>query len=649
MKNIFKNIYKFINNINQKYKDLYKTKLRYILQFFPSNIYILLLLLLMAFIVTPKLLNNKTNIYSTGYGAIAPSEILDESIYQKIYTKNISKIDTLSIKFSTYNRKNNSTYEVIIYESDKEFYKKKIDASKLKDNRYVDFKLNKKINSDNDYKFEVKPIKAKKGNGITITKDVDGNYVYRICEKSKFYNECIGLTILLLIIFFTINYLINNGKIKNEEKFYKVMIIYFILITFVFPPLFEPDSSYHFNRAYTISQKNVYEFLVNNNFKVGKKPSNIKCLEYGNTKVATNEVTNKEDILKCFDSKKLVKQKGKIEIGNKIAFVFSGLGIKIAMLFTNSPMVMFYLGRIFNTIASFLIILYALKTAPKHKRILLSFVMIPVFLQQMCSYSYDSILNSLCILIIAYLLKFFNDKEKIKIKDLIIYIACTIFILQIKLPYVLVATPIIFVDRDKFGNKKYSKFICMFILIFLIGLAYLIPKLGGSLSAVDTSGSGERGMTLSSLFNIKHTVLLIYCTIKEFFNFYLESMIGGLAWLNQTYISKVFIYFYILMICLAVASEKQVMNIKKIYRIFILLIGLALICAIYLAMYLLWTTPTSTVIEGVQGRYLIIPVLGILLCLIPKNNKINISNETFYTFFNISCVIYIITMLYLFY
>ena len=649
MKNIFNKIYSFFNNINQKYKNLFNTKLKYILQFFPSNLYILILFITLLFIVTPKILNNETYIYSTNYGTVVPNEIVKKSIYQEIHTEDISKIDDLAIKFSTYQRKNNSTYEVIVYENEKIIFKEKLYTKLLKDNEYKNFKVNHKVDKDKAYKFEVKPIKVKKGNGITITKDDNGNYVYRLCEKSKFYKECIVLSIIFLLILFFINYLINNGKIKSEENFYKIMIIYFILITFIFPPLFEPDSGYHFDRAYTISQKNIYEFVTSDNFSRGKIPSNIDCLEYGNSNYVMNEVTNYEGITKCFDSKGLVKQKGKLNISNKIAFAFSGLGIKLARLFTNSPMILFYTGRLFNTLVSFFIMLFALKIAPKHKRILLSIVMIPVFLQQMCSYSYDSILNSLCILIIAYLLKFFNEKDTIRKRDLLIYAISVMFVLQIKLPYVLVGMPIIFVDKKKFGIKKYSKILYLFIMLILLGLAFIIPKIGGSLSVVDTSGSGERGMSLESLFNIKYTLRLIYNTARINIWYYLESFIGGLAWLNQTYISKLFIYFYLIFICFGIASEEQSVEMKKIYKILIVLINIVLLGGIFLAMYLAWTMPESKVIDGVQGRYLYAPILGILLCLIPKKKIIDISNETFYSFFNISCFIYLITMLYLFY
>ncbi|MBR2997603.1 MAG: DUF2142 domain-containing protein [Bacilli bacterium] len=647
MKNIFKSIYGFINLINQKYKNLFKTKLKYILQFFPSNIYLLILFIVLLVLVTPKLINNKVTVYATEYGTVIPDEIVDKSIYQEIDTTNISRINELAIKFSTYMRKNNSIYQLLVYKNDDIFYKENIDASKLKDNEFGVFKINKKVDKDAKYKFEIKPIKVKKGNGITISTDKEGNYTYRLYDKSNFYNETIFLAFIFLILFFVINYLINNGKIKNENHYFKIMSIYFILIALVFPPLFEPDSYYHFDRAYTVSQNNIIDFIKSNTLKSELYPSNIDCLNYGNDGNIENEVYDKESITECFKSKELITNKDEIRADNKIAFIFSALGIKIAMLFTNSPMIIYYVGRFFNMIAAFFIILFALKIAPNHKRILLSFVMIPVFMQQMCSYSYDSILNALCILIIAYLLKFFSNNEKIRTRDLIIYLISILVLFIIKQPYVLVGLPILFVNKEKFGKKKINKYIYLFIIAVCLGILFFIPKL--EKDVVITENSEGRGMTLSSLFNIKKTLQLIYYTIRYNLHFYLETFIGGLAWLNYTYLSKVLIYFYLLFLGIGILSEKQEIKMKRLIKIIIILINIALIFGIFLAMYLAWTKPTSSTIEGVQGRYFYAPVLCILLCLIPKKNKINISNETFYTFFNISSLIYLITMLYLFY
>ena len=649
MKEMLKKVGKYLVLINDKYKSLFKTKFKYILQFFPSNFYLLLLFGLLVFVTTPKLLNNKICTYASGEGAIIPNEIVEESIYQDVDISNINKIEEIGVRFNTlYRKKNNYKYDFILYKNDKVIYKETLIEKDL-DDWFRKFKINKKVNKGDKVYFELKPINVKKDNGITIFKEEDGNYTYRLYNKSPLYNLSIILSIIFLLIFFGINLLINNNKIKNEEHFYKIMIIYILLVLFIFPPLFAPDSTFHFDRAYAISQNKITDVLKDDSLSKKRAPSNMDCLMYGNVGQVLNEVTNEKGITECFDSKKIVTKKDVILMDSKIGFLFSSLGIRIAMLFTNSPMIIFYFGRLANFLFSFFVILYALKIAPKHKRILLSFVMIPVFIQQMISYSYDSMLNSLSILVIAYLLKFFTDKDKIKIKDLIIYSLCVFVIFRIKLPYVLIGAPIIFVDKEKFGNKKFSKLLYLFFIAIIAGAIYIIPKLGSSLSVIDTSGTGERGMSLASLLDIPNTLKIVFNTIRLNTRFYIETMIGGLGWLYSTYTSVVLIYGYVLFLMFGVASEEQSVKMSKFKKVCIFLMCLMLIGAIFLAMYLAWTTKESKAIEGVQGRYLFAPVLGIILCLIPKTKKINISNETFYSFFNISSVIYLISMLYLFY
>lgn len=649
MKEMLKKVGKYLVLINDKYKSLFKTKFKYILQFFPSNFYLLLLFGLLVFVTTPKLLNNKICTYASGEGAIIPNEIVEESIYQDVDISNLNKIEEIGVRFNTlYRKKNNYKYDFILYKNDKVIYKETLIEKDL-DDWFRKFKINKKVNKGDKVYFELKPINVKKDNGITIFKEEDGNYTYRLYNKSPFYNLSIILSIIFLLIFFWINLLINNNKIKNEEHFYKIMIIYILLVLFIFPPLFAPDSTFHFDRAYAISQNKITDVLKDDSLSKKRAPSNMDCLMYGNVGQVLNEVTNEKGITECFDSKKIVTKKDVILMDSKIGFLFSSLGIRMAMLFTNSPMIIFYFGRLANFLFSFFVILYALKIAPKHKRILLSFVMIPVFIQQMISYSYDSMLNSLSILVIAYLLKFFTDKDKIKIKDLIIYSLCVFVIFRIKLPYVLIGAPIIFVDKEKFGNKKFSKLLYLFFIAIIAGAIYIIPKLGSSLSVIDTSGTGERGMSLASLLDIPNTLKIVFNTIRLNTRFYIETMIGGLGWLYSTYTSVVLIYGYVLFLMFGVASEEQSVKMSKFKKVCIFLMCLMLIGAIFLAMYLAWTTKESKAIEGVQGRYLFAPVLGIILCLIPKTKKINISNETFYSFFNISSVIYLISMLYLFY
>ena len=646
---ILKYIYNVILLINNKYKEIYKTKLKLVFQFLPANIYLFILFIALFIITVPKIANNYTSTYSVVTAAKVPGEIVEKGISQVINTSDNNRIDALGVTFSTYMRKNNSFYKILIYKNEKVIYEKKIDASKLKDNKEVVFKINKKVDKNDVFKFEVNPINVKEGNGITILQDMKGNYIYRVYKKSDFYNFVIIFSIIFLLLFFVFNYLINNEKIKNEMHFYKLSLIYILIALFIYPPLFVPDSSYHFNNAYTVSQSSVIDFVKSYDFKVKQKPSNIKCLEYGTVNKSYINVKDKNDIINCFNSKELKQMSYKSRINKKVAYIFSGLGIKIAMLFTNSPMIIYFIGALFSTLSAFFITLYALKIAPKHKRVLMLITMIPVFIQQMCSYSYDSLLNALCILIIAYLIKFFSDEEKIGLKDLIIYLVSIIVISIIKLPYILIGLPIIFVNKDKFNKKTKNKLLYLLLIITLLFIAYIMPKIGGSLTIADTSGTGKRGMSLSSLFDIKYTIKLAYHTIKSQGTVYLETFIGSLGWLNGADMAKIFIYSYITLLCLIVLAEKQYFNIKRKYKIIIVIANILLIGGIFLSMYLGWTTKGSLIVEGVQGRYFYAPILCLMLVLIPKKNKIELNDKTVYTFVNMSCLLYLVSILYLFY
>ena len=117
-----------------------------------------------------------------------------------------------------------------------------------------------------------------------------------------------------------------------------------------------------------------------------------------------NSISDINDIGECFksaDNTKMRLENRFISPDYKVGFILSSLAIKIADVFTNSPMLIFYLGRIVNLVLSIVIIYYAIKVTPKYKEMFLTLGLMPMFIQQMISYSYDSLLNSICLLIIS--------------------------------------------------------------------------------------------------------------------------------------------------------------------------------------------------------------------------------------------------------
>ena len=101
------------------------------------------------------------------------------------------------------------------------------------------------------------------------------------------------------------------------------------------------------------------------------------------------------------------------------------------------------------------------------------------------------------------------------------------------------------------------------------------------------------------------------------------------------------------MLILGVLSEES--NLKLKYRLINIALIIILIGGIFLAMYLYWTPTGNTIIEGVQGRYFLPVLLLLMAMLTPKKRKIELEDDTIYSFINISMIIYICTLLFSFY
>ena len=94
------------------------------------------------------------------------------------------------------------------------------------------------------------------------------------------------------------------------------------------------------------------------------------------------------------------------------------------LIHLNSTQVAF-MGRIFALLFYAFIISKGIQFAPIYaKRILLVVSLLPMVMQQVCSYNYDSVLFGICFFTIGYLLNLIHCKQKINKKDFIILALC---------------------------------------------------------------------------------------------------------------------------------------------------------------------------------------------------------------------------------
>lgn len=634
----------FYNNLNQKYInnfDKYK-----ILNILPKNIFLLFILIILMIIALFNLKNNYV-IYNTPKNPDGIFENINkDGITGNIKTTNLKQIDYFGIYTATYKRKNNCIYKLYIYENKKILKQIKFNPKEYLDNKVHYFKVDiKNINKKNKYSFKIVPIKTDKNNQVAFLKD-NGKLAYSIVLSSDFQTINYIILFITLISFFIINYNINIKKL-DESKILLLMIPFMLFLLVLIPPNEVPDEGYHFSRAYKTSQYNFKYNLKDNFSKKLSVPSNFECLNYS---YSNNEnALYKGQISNCIkntNNKKVNLIGGYTRI---ISTIPGAIGIKIADIFTNSPLIIFYSGRLFAFIVNLFILYSCLKIAPKHKNILLFIMLLPIFIQQNVSYSYDGLLNSLCLLVTAYLIKFYNDDGVISKKDFIIYILASLIIFIIKMPYILIPLLIIFLPKEKFGKSKSSKYIKILLFILFVLLIYILNKYIISLYSTKSvvTDPNKKVNTISYLLTNPKALFLtiIYTLHYNLFN-YLREIIGVLGWLVYP-LNNLFIIIYYIIFILLILSNKS--NLDKNKRIFNLITMLILIGGIFMALYVDWTPYHTYVINGVQGRYFL-PLLPIIFInLFPKKEKLKIDKNFFYSFSNISMLFLIASVLVFYY
>ena len=94
------------------------------------------------------------------------------------------------------------------------------------------------------------------------------------------------------------------------------------------------------------------------------------------------------------------------------------------------------------------------------------------------------------------------------------------------------------------------------------------------------------------------------------FTFYQESFIGILGWLD----TKLPHYFYPtlwlgLAICALVGVSWHTLQRDWFPRLLLIGVALTSVCLIFLALLLTWTPHPTSLVQGVQGRYFVVPMI----------------------------------------
>ncbi len=308
--------------------------------------------------------------------------------------------------------------------------------------------------------------------------------------------------------------------------------------------------------------------------------------------------------------------------------IFAALGITVGRLLGLGTTLTFMLGRWFNLLVFGLISYYAIRKVPFGKTVVFVWAMLPITLQQVASYSYDSMINALAILTICLTLHFMygektENKKKFIIEIVILLLAALLLIpckghaiLPVSLLPLMIIIKLVWDRRvtmrayinDKPYRKKVVVGITIIAAITILAICAIVLK--SLLAAADVNGvylSWAGSHTYTMGYYLKNPVDFVSIFINTLWakgeELFVQMIGGSLGWINIKVPIIFVLPFFLLLFYAGARREDEPQPISIVSKLWMWVVFLGICFLACLGMLLYWTPTTSPIIQGVQGRY----------------------------------------------
>ena len=419
--------------------------------------------------------------------------------------------------------------------------------------------------------------------------------------------------------------------ILSPERVVLVLGLAFGLpLVFLTPPFQVPDEPSHFYRAFQISELRPLSLVsLNRGYRLGTLlPKSLAALvdasDVANVRFQVHRKVDPAKVLAARDIPLSPHDRAYLPVlpYPPPAYLPQAVGIGLGRLFGGSPLVLFYLARVFALGAWLALVFLAVRTTPVLKWTYVLLALMPMTLYLAASTSADSIVIAASFLLSAQLLSWAYDatKDRISRADIASVIGVAVVVALSKALYLPVLLLFFLVSWKKFETRtRYVLTFCVIVTVSLgayFGWSQLTrwavepgPTMDLSRHVVDGSyapgASALRQLAFirSNPWAFVSAVATTVSAPKVLF-YYLNSFVGMLGWLDvllPTWLP--FAYLAVLIVVsLASGSPAAVGWTDKA-----LALGVFAVTAVagMLFMYLIYSTVGMSVVVGFQGRYLI--------------------------------------------
>lgn len=481
---------------------------------------------------------------------------------------------------------------------------------------------------------------------------------YRInngnCNALKYFFVIVSAGIVLGIILISI---LVVKKVKIEKVAFCLVVILGSLYMLVIPPYVTPDEQSHIVTAYAQSSAILGEDVIDDE---GKVIGNEDMNSYSVRREIPNANSYVQYVRWLFGKTEPIIEGGAVELRPPLNMMQFGympqvVGMIVGRLLGVNSIQLLFLGRACALFLFAIVMYLCVKMIPFGKVTMLLIGILPMTIQQAASFSYDSVLNGVLFLMIAYIFYLIYAKEKVCWKDVMVLIGLCVIVIPTKFIYVALAALGLLIPKEKFGGNK-NKVMAATAIIFSSIAVIIVTNIGRIISVWDTAEKSRADSAPDlAYYTVSYAVSHPLETMEVFFNtitrdvsYYVETIIGQhLGWLDINIESIIILGFIILLLLSILQREGQIqVKTKEKYILsgVVVIVCLLVLCSLLLAE----TYIGSETILGVQGRYFL-PVLPLILFLMQNRViilKKSLANFLIFggVFLNIAAVINVMSV-----
>lgn len=561
-------------------------------------------------------------------------ELKTGDVYKQTVTGTRDEIVGFSIRFGTYGQQVEGKLKATFSDvSGKNIYGEEIfDTKDLIDNQYRLFLLDQVITDglQKEYEISLEVLSLEEGKQLSLFASDEniyekGDLTYQdkevkntdiacqLAGTSGFMQKWYWIVCAVIIVgFLAFAFVAFVKKCKLEYIYLTLGLTFGMVFVLSLPPYTAPDEGTHISTTYAF----VSEFL-------GEDPI------FDETNHVISRGTDGDiggeaqvSLVKFHDLYEAAKYpSGDMERdfarGGKLDVPFTCylpqiLGVLLGVLLKFSGFWTLYLGKVFAMLFFTICIFFSIKLIPWGKMVIMTVALLPMSMELASSFSYDCVLNALCILFISYTLHLICKKDKVTWKDFLFLGIIICVIAPCKMFYFLIAGMLFLIPKEKYKSKK--TYWMMNTGILVAGLAVLIimrfqfltSHVGRATpSAIEDATVNYSIATI--LGDIPHSISVLFNTAIIKSEFYYNSMWGNQLGSLQVYIPTFVITSFVLVLFTAgvctTREERVIYEPDAKFRLVNLGLSLLMFLGILAALWIGWTPVTYGVIEGVQGRY----------------------------------------------